>query len=400
MSTDITTQDAEPASGVAGERGRLGAGRAEEGSWGGAFTEAAIWVTATHVVFFAISYAANWLLSTRTRGPHVAGLLDIWNRWDTVHFVHIALNGYSATRGLFANDTAFFPLYPMTIRALHVTGLSPVAAGLLVTYLACIVACALLYRLAHDQLGEGAARPAVLFMLLAPAAVFLVAAYSEALFLAGAIAAFYFARRGRWLLAGVGAAVAMGARAAAIFLLLGLLVEFLVQRDFRAWRIGLAAAGAVIALAPLVVYGLYLWSSKGDPLYFVVAQKAGWYRTFVGPVQSFLSTWHTWNESQPTNWIFAWRLEILAAAFGVGFTIWALVKRWWGYGVYMAATLVYLLTSSWYFSVPRLLLGLFPIFLLLAGWARSPARRDLLLVVLAPIAAMGVVVFTQGAWYF
>lgn len=328
------------------------------------------------------------------------GPIEIWNRWDTVHFVHIAVHGYSTSPGLFAHDTAFFPLYPLAIKGLHALGLAPVPAGLLISYLAGIVACAYLHRLATEQLGEGTGRNAVLLLLLAPTTVFLAAAYSESLFLAGAIAAFYYARRQQWVLAGVGAAVAMGTRAAAIFLLLGLAVEFAVKRDFAGRRIGQAAAGLAIALVPLAAYCIYLGVTRGDPFDFLAAQRAGWYRTFVGPVKSFSATWGTWNDSQPTNWIFAWRLEILAAAAGVAFTVWAFVKKWWGYGVYMAATLVYLLTSTWYFSVPRLLLGLFPIFLLLADWARSPPRREALLAVMGPVAAIGIVVFTQGAWFF
>lgn len=371
-----------------------------EHSWRTAWMEAALLVTITRLVVFAISWSATWLLSTRGRGPHVPGFLTIWDRWDTVHFVHIALHGYGARHGFFSHDTAFFPAYPLAIRGLHYLGLEPVAAGLVVSFVAGIVACAYLHRLATDQLGPGAGPRAVLFLLLAPTAVFLAAAYSESLYLAGAIAAFYYARRQLWPAAGVAAALAMATRAAALFLLLGLAVEFVVQRRFSLRRVGAAMAAAAIALLPLAAYCAYLAVQGGDALEFLAAQRAGWYRTFVGPVGSFLATWRTWNEAQPTNWIFAWRLEIVAAALGVGFTLWALLKRWWGYGVYMAATMAYLLTSTWYFSIPRLLLGLFPIPLLLAGWAQTRARRDLMLAVLGPLSALGVIVFTQGAWFF
>ena len=96
------------------------------------------------------------------------------------------------------------------------------------------------YRLAEEEIGRGAGlagphetngagRRASLYLLFFPTAVFLVAPYSESLFLAGAIPAFYYARRKRWIMAGMFAAVAMGARAAGIFLLFGLLVEFVRQ---------------------------------------------------------------------------------------------------------------------------------------------------------------------------
>ncbi len=368
-------------------------------SWRVALLEAAAWVTLLRVAMLLLSWGATWLLATSTRGPHVPSLLQIWDRWDTQHFVHIALHGYSGT-GPFANDTAFFPLFPLTIRVLHAAGLDPVAAGMLVSYLASIVAGAVLLRLAEEQVGPGTGRTALLLLLVAPTAVFLVAAYSEALFLAGAIGAFYLARHERWLGAGACAAVAMGARAAGLFLLAGLAVELLTARRRAPGRWSRAVLGGIVALIPLAAYCAYLWHGTGDALDFVAAQRAGWQRTFVGPVASFLNTWRSWSEGEPTNWIFAWRLEIVAAAAGVGFTVWAFVRRWWGYGTYMALTLGYLLTSTWYYSVPRLLLGLFPIFLLLASWAGRGARRDALLVVSALCAALGVIVFTRGAWYF
>jgi Gpi18-like mannosyltransferase len=281
-----------------------------------------------------------------------------------------------------------------------VVGISPVGAGLIVSYVAGVIGCAYLFRLAEEQLGSGTGRCVALFLLLAPTAVFLTAPYSESLFLAGAIAAFYYARRDEWIASGISAAVAMGARAAALFLVLGLVIEFMTQPGPLGRRLGKAMVGLGIALLPLVAYCVYLAVVKNDAFDFLAAQRAGWYRTFVGPIRSFSATWGTWNDSQPTNWIFAWRLEILAAFAGVGFTIWAVVKRWWGYAAYMAATLIYLMTSTWYFSIPRLMLGLFPIFLLLGDWARSPARRELLIAVMGPVAALGVIVFTQGAWFF
>jgi hypothetical protein len=59
------------------------------------------------------------------------------------------------------------------------------------------------------------------------------------------------------------------------------------------------------------------------------------------------------------------------------------------------------MTSSWYFSIPRILLTLFPMVLLLAGWTLNNDRRhESTILVMASLAALGVVVFTQGIWFF
>jgi hypothetical protein len=249
--------------------------------------------------------------------------------------------------------------------------------------------------------GEGAGHRAVLYLALFPTAVFLAAPYSEALFLAGAVPAFYYARKARWNLVALPAAVAMGARFAGLFLLFGLFVEFLRQRKFTAARVRAVAVAFAVGLAPLVAYSYFLYRVKGDALYYFVDQRAGWGRTLTWPLVAFRATWDTWNSSQPTNWIFAWRVEVMAAALGVGFVLWALLKREWGFAAFMGAMMASVMTSSWYFSIPRMLLSLFPIPLLLAGYShRSPSRHEILLLVLAPLAVLGVVVYTRGAWFF
>jgi hypothetical protein len=59
------------------------------------------------------------------------------------------------------------------------------------------------------------------------------------------------------------------------------------------------------------------------------------------------------------------------------------------------------MTSTWYYSVPRMLLTMFPIVLFLAEVTkRRPSLHDWLLIGLAPLATLGVVVYTQGGWFY
>jgi hypothetical protein len=351
------------------------------------------------VVFFSVALAASWLLAT-SRGPHVQGFFAIWDRWDAALFMRIATYGYSGPL-TDQHATAFFPLFPLLVRGASHLGLNPIGAGLLISALSSLVAFAYLFRLAEEEIGEGAGRRAVLYLAWFPTAVFLVAPYSEALFLAGAIPAFYYARRSRWSLVGLPAAIAVGARFAGCFLLLGLVVEFLRQRRFSFKTMRTAALALAAGIAPLVAYSVFLDRVKGDAFYYFVDQRTGWGRRLTSPLTALRLTWETWNTNQPTNWIFAWRLEILAAAAGVVFVLWALVKREWGYATFMAVMMASVMASSWYFSIPRMLLSLFPIPLLLAGFSfRSATRHEIVLLVMAPVAVLGVVVYTRGAWFF
>jgi hypothetical protein len=346
-----------------------------------------------------VALCASWLLSSG-RGPRVEGFFAIWDRWDAALFVRVAIFGYTGP-ATDAHATAFFPLFPLLIRGASDLGLNPIGAGLLISAAASLVAFAFLFRLAEEEIGEGAGRRAVLYLALFPTAVFLIAPYSEALFLAGAIPAFYYARKAQWSLVALPAAVAMGARFAGVFLLMGLLVEFLRQRrfSFRNMRPVTLAFGA--GVAPLLAYSYFLYRVKGDALYYFIDQRRGWGRQLTSPITAFRATWGTWNSDQPTNWILAWRIEVVAAAVGVGFVLWALAKREWGYGTFMAALMASVLASSWYFSIPRMLLSLFPIPLFLAELSyRDSNRHEILLVVLAPLAVLGVIVYTRGAWFY
>lgn len=364
-----------------------------------AWRSSAAVAVAVRVAFIVVAVVATWFLAAREGTPGI-GVFDMWRRWDAHHLLTIAEHGYTAPQSD-PHAAAFFPLFPLSVRALLVVGLSPTVAGMAVALAASVVAGAYLYRLAEDDVGEGSGGRALLYMVLFPTAVFLIAPYSESLFLAGAIAAFYYARRHSWHLVGIPAAVAMGSRAAGVFLLIGLAVEFLRQRDFSSERIANAALALVLGLLPLLAYGAFLSQAMGDPFEFLTAQSEGWGRRFVGPFTSFTTTWNTWNEGHATNWLMAWRVEIVAAAGGVIFTTWAAVRREWGYAAYMACLLGALMTSSWYYSIPRMLLSMFPIYLLLASLTRDrPSLHDGILIVLAPLAALGVVVFTQGNWFY
>jgi hypothetical protein len=367
------------------------------------WVEALKLVAFSRIIYFVVAYLATSFLAS-TEGSSQVGVLDMWTRWDATHFLQVAEFGYTDLQSD-PHATAFFPLFPLLIRALSSIGIAPSLAGLAIAAAASVVAVAYLYRLADEELGRDAGHRAALYLLFFPTAVFLVAPYSEALFLAGAIPAFYYARRARWLAAGVFAAVAMGARAAAGFLLVGLLFEFLRQRDSRRGSALRAVGAGAIALVPLIAYATYLARIKGDPLYFFTDQRLGWGRELSSPVEALSNTWNATRspsgEGSLTNFIIGWRVEIAAAVVGLGAVLWTLFKREWGYAAFMGTLLASLMTSTIYLSIPRMLLTMFPITLLVAGWTQHDRRRhEWVLLTFASIAMLGTVIFIRQSWFF
>lgn len=132
-------------------------------------------------------------------------LLAPWYRFDTVHYLEIAAGGYS-------NSTlaAWAPLYPLTISLLSGLGIQPMAAALLISNLACLGFLILFYRLGCRFLDAGKARSALLGLIFFPTSFFLLAGYTESLFLVFALLFFIFLFDKKWFWAGlVGAAASL-----------------------------------------------------------------------------------------------------------------------------------------------------------------------------------------------
>lgn len=349
-------------------------------------------VTVTRAAFLLVAFGAAWYLG----GGNATGLSDLWRRWDADIYADIAERGYGGD-GVVGHAIAFWPLVPLLIRALTLTGLTAPAAGMVLSFAGSVVAVAYLIRLTTEDTDddETGAR-AGLYLAVAPAAVFLVAGFSEAVFLAGVIAAFFHARRGEWGAAALGAGVAVGARHVGVLLLPALAVE--------AWRRGgrselPRALGAIaIASTPLLAWMGWLAATHDGPLAFLDAQRLGWGRGIDWPWDAFAATWGAFRGASANHEAAAY-IEIVAALTGYAITAWTLARREWGYAVFCGLTMLAATASTWLFSVPRIVLTLFPVYVFTAMWTRDrPDRHGLVVAGSTVLATFGVLVFTRGAW--
>jgi len=157
-------------------------------------------------------------------------LVNVWFRWDTVWYLKIAAFGYSPQDG----TLAFMPLYPWLVRGLGALTGNYLLAALIISNLACLLALLLFYEVA---LGEGrdkeTALQATFFLILFPSSFFLYTAYTDSLFLALALGAWLFARRGNWLAAGLLAALATLCRLQGALLSIVLLWAYLPACGFE-----------------------------------------------------------------------------------------------------------------------------------------------------------------------
>ena len=378
----------------------------------------AIWLAALFALFAFDSSrnpdAARWDDPSVTHD--LGAVTDVWARWDSVWFLRIAEHGYAH---LSSSATAFFPLYPTVAGLLGRVLLGHyVLAGIVVSLTTGFATFVLLYRLAEDKIGADGARRAVLYLALFPMALFLQAVYSESLYLMLTVVAFLAAERRRFLGAGFACGLALLTRPVAVALLPALAIF--------AWRSAQPRRNlAKLAVAPLVfaVYPLLLWAQRGDPWTFLHAE--GYWSRKVSPAGPLGGAWdglqagwagvrqvasgshvHSyWPEVQGTDpmRVAAVNLECLAA-LGL-FTLLAIVAwRRFGapYGLFSALSLAIPLSmpsDRWpLLSLPRLGLGIFPLFLALAVIGGRPRVHTAIVSVSALFLGVAIVQWALWQW--
>lgn len=216
--------------------------------------------------------------------PLTDSIFAPWQRWDTIWYSKLAVEGYAADAG-----AVFAPLYPLLMRSVSIlTANHVVAAGLLISSIAALASFILLYRLAREFYPEEAARRALLFLAAFPTSFFLFAAYTEALFLALALGAFLCARRKYWVWAGVLGGLAGLTRPQGVLFLLPLAIEFFTQ--YRRGDIDLTRVWTLLVVA-MGGMGHFLWLTLqfGSPAVWF-QQQAVWHRTTF-PWDSLAAAW-------------------------------------------------------------------------------------------------------------
>jgi hypothetical protein len=338
-------------------------------------------------------------------------------RWDATWYLEIADSGYEGARA----RSAFFPLYPLAVRAVGELGGGSRGARLVAAYLvslaAFLAALVLLYRLVSLELGRPLAGPAVLLLSLFPASLYFGAPYSESLFLLVSVGAFYAARTGRWAVAGACGAAAAATRSAGILLLVPLVVLYL-QSHGRTLRRD--AAWLLLVPLGLAAYAGYLQLATGEGLAFLDVQDA-WFRHFAGPLggawdgfvaavdgaRQLLSgqsehVYFTKSGGDPFR--VAWLNLMLFGflVFAVVACVGAFRRLPKAYGLYAASALVLPLSfpvgPQPLMSLPRFLAVLFPLFMWLAIVCERRGITDWVL----PPCALGLVFFTAqfATWQF
>jgi len=336
------------------------------------------------------------------------GFFGVLHHWDSSFFQGIATDGYFGG-GADSSAQSFFPGYPVAARGVAeiITFGGPTDAALpaamwLVGTIGSLTAAVLLWRLVEQQYPPGVARWATVLLLTGPYAVFLFADYSESMFLAFALAAWYCAARDRWVLVGVLSAAATFTRINGVFLVAALLVMY-VQRRRRAGAPVIAPTLLWLPLAcsGIAAYFAYLTIRTGDLLAWSHAQTLGWGRTLHWPWEAFYQTTGRVLFASTPDRRFQFAIDLLFAAVIMTAVIVLTRRKQWPEVTYLGLTLIALTTSSTYVSLARNSLTLFPLTILIAVTITHPPHRAMKPVILTAwwtLFAVNTTLFAFGYW--
>jgi Gpi18-like mannosyltransferase len=221
--------------------------------------------------------AAQQPRPTNAKGP----ILDVLTSWDGLWYFEIVRHGYptSVPSPITYFDpearAAFFPLYPLLVRAAdRVLPGGDVMAGLFVNLVLGAIAVLLVGVIARRLFDAEVAGRAMVLMALFPGSFVLSFSYSEALMLVLVAAALLLLLERRWLLAGLVSALATASRPNAIAIVAACAVAaWLAWRRDHDWRAWLAPLLAPIGF---IAFQLYLWAHTGELTVWARVQQDAW----------------------------------------------------------------------------------------------------------------------------
>ena len=328
-------------------------------------------------------------------------IISIWNVWDTTHYLNIAKEGYSSST---VNERhlliAFFPLYPFLTKIFSFVFQDYLLSGLIVSNLAYIFAVYYLYKLVLLDFDKDDAIRSIIYFSVFPTAYFLHAVYTESLFLALTIASFYYARKDKWALSGVLGMCAAMTRITGIFLLPILLFEYLYQREFKLENIKKDITWIFVIGFGFLVYLILNYITYGDPFKFLEIQSGHWEMNLSLPVIGFINALGATSGADPGYMITTGWFQVVFGLLGYILIIYSFFRIRLSYSLYALLTWLVVTSTSFWLSLPRFLLTVFPIFIILAILGRRKEVNYIIIFISLILYALLLSQFVRIRWAF
>ncbi|MCS7287586.1 MAG: glycosyltransferase family 39 protein [Roseiflexus sp.] len=307
-------------------------------------------------------------------------------RYDVIWYIGIAQHGYGHRPG----DTAFHPLYPFLTGVLgRLLGGEYLLAAWLVAQVCCVAMLALLYRLVTLDDDDATAQRTTLFLIGSPLGFAFLLPYTESLLLLSVVAALYAGRKGRWWLAGAAGGAAALTKQPGAVVLLPLLWELWQQHRSTVRATGirtLIGPLAGLSLTPLALLGWIVYRATLGDVAFSWRDPG----TLVSALLVTPSYADVWGETFSWPWVnfgyaldqlrerpyFYLLLNTMLMLIMLALTLATTVRARRSYAIYsltLAAMNLSIVYPLWpYMGIVRRFTIIFPLFIQLARWGKSP----------------------------
>jgi hypothetical protein len=360
---------------------------------------------------YVLRLFAAYLLNVFATGAHTPQeIFSAWIRFDGIYFRVIAEHGYAEASQIiryqqgFPFLTAAFPLFPLLIRtAAPLFGGDYAMASVIVPQMLTWLAVLSLFRLVTLDFSRRVAYLSVLSLLAFPTFHFLLAPYSETLFLWLAILTFYFYRQPRPWIAGLTGALASATRIVGAPLLAGALG---LDAAYKAWqqrhrRRDVLRPTNYSYLFPIPLglagYMLYQWWDFGSPLIFLRGHASSEWKVgfdLLGPLRGVLLPFYTlvardWSSD-------AFRSNLFNSLFlyvALGIALYAWHKLPLSYSLYGVLAVALPTFTGSLISMPRFVLISFPLFIAMGLLFDAHPRLRLWLIALALSSLLSTYLF-------
>lgn len=248
--------------------------------------------------------------------------LGIWGVWDSGWYLEIAREWYTSAGGF--GRFGFFPLYPFLIRVLGwITGSNYISA-VIISNTCIILTCIFLYRLVRMSFGDELALRSIRYLFLFPASFILSGVFSESLLLALAVMCFYYAKKEKWLCAGILGLLVSLTRSNGVFILLPVLYEYLKTKGFNLMRIGRDISYLSLIPFGLFIFAGYCYYLTGDLSAYVHAKESTFRLTLNNPINTLCLSLGSGNMPLLFNAVYSIICILVLLLFfrKIGFSYW------------------------------------------------------------------------------
>lgn len=322
----------------------------------------------------------NFHLSTpSSKEEAVRKLSFILHSADSHWYLELAKNGYH--EGHFDIQTprnwVFFPLFPMTVKALSVFFKSPFVAALLLSNFCFLLSLFVFEKIClHLKLSHSAKTIALWLLAFHPTSYFFSAPLTESLFLLLTLTTWLMLFEKKFLSASASMALALVTRPTGALLLPAYGLRLLMESEKKPSAL---LKGIVLLPWGVLAFLTFLYIHTGHPFAFALNQPQ-WSREGAASIQALTSSLFLQAKYPFGPWNFNYLH--LASVFVASIAFFASLKgKRYDFSLLLSIPILFALSTATLMSLTRFVMVLFPLYISLGEWAdESEAKKNLLLV--------------------